>query len=100
MNCTTLTSVTIPDSVVELQGFQGYGVFYRCTSLQSVKLSNNLEVIGNYTFNSCSSLQEITIPASVASIEQNAFSGAPLSKVYFENTEGWQHGKQWALGPQ
>ena len=68
-NCSTLTSITIPDSVTAMYSY----TFYECTNLQSVTLSNNLQLIGEMSFYNCRSLTEITIPASVTTIGGAAF---------------------------
>ena len=68
-NCSTLTSITIPDSVTKMYSY----TFYDCANLQSVNLSGNLQLIGEMAFYNCSSLNEITIPATVTAIEGAAF---------------------------
>ena len=67
--CSTLTSITIPDSVTAMYTY----TFYECKNLQSVTLSNNLQLIGEMSFYNCRSLTEVTIPASVKTIEGAAF---------------------------
>ncbi|GFH61918.1 hypothetical protein CTEN210_18394 [Chaetoceros tenuissimus] len=47
--------------------------FYRCRSLVFVKLSTNLEYIGNGVFNACYSLTSIFIPPSCREIGNGAF---------------------------
>ena len=44
--CTSLASVTIPDSVTSI----GYCAFFGCTSLKSVTIPNSVTSIGNYAF--------------------------------------------------
>ena len=68
-SCSTLTSITIPDSVTAMYRY----TFYDCTNLQSIELSDNLQLIGEMSFYNCRSLTEITIPASVTTIEGAAF---------------------------
>jgi hypothetical protein len=41
------------------------GVFYRCSALSSVTLSENLSAVGRYAFTGCTALTTITIPDSV-----------------------------------
>ena len=67
--CTSLTSVTIPDSVTSI----GDGAFESCTSLTSVIIGNSVTSIGNYAFAYCRSLTSVTIPDSVTSIGDDAF---------------------------
>ncbi|MDE6034028.1 MAG: leucine-rich repeat domain-containing protein, partial [Muribaculaceae bacterium] len=59
--CTSLTSVTIPNSVTKI----GEWAFQDCTSLTSITISNSVTEIGEYAFNGCSSLTSVTIPNSV-----------------------------------
>ncbi len=56
-NCTSLASVTIPDSVTSI----GYRAFYECTSLTSIAIPDSVTSIGKYTFYNCSSLTSVHI---------------------------------------
>ena len=56
-DCTNLTSVTIPNSVIWIGGL----AFFACTNLTSVTIGNNLTLIGNQAFDYCSSLTSITV---------------------------------------
>ena len=67
--CTSLTSVTLPDSVTNIGG----GTFYYCTSLISITIPNSVTSIGNNAFPGCTGLTSITIPDSVTSIGYHAF---------------------------
>ena len=69
--CSSLTSVTIPDSVTEI----GWYAFYGCSSLTSVTIGDSVTEIGNWAFLDCSSLTSVTIPDSVTSIGGSAFNG-------------------------
>ena len=68
-NCTSLISVTIPNSVTSI----GTSAFLYCTSLTSVTIGNSVTSIGWFAFKGCSSLTSITIPDSVTSIGDGAF---------------------------
>ena len=72
--CTSLTSVTIPNSVTSIDG----STFDSCTSLASVTIPNSVTSIGSYAFNSCISLPSVTIPNSVTSIGGSAFESCIL----------------------
>ena len=93
-NCTTLTSVIIPDRVTAI----GFEAFYNCFSLKKITISNSVTSFGRYafsgcnalasveirngiteigdeTFRGCASLTAITIPSSVTKIGNGAFAG-------------------------
>ncbi|WP_455097076.1 leucine-rich repeat domain-containing protein [Prevotella jejuni] len=68
--CSSLTSVTIPNSVKTIERF----AFYDCKSLTSVTIPNSVTTIEQSAFSYCSSLTSVTIPNSVTTIELSAFS--------------------------
>ena len=77
--CSSLTSVYIPESVTSI----GVGVFTYCSSLTSVYIPEGVISIGNYVFDHCSSLTSIHIPESVTSIGEGVFGGcSSLTSVY------------------
>ena len=51
--CSSLTSITIPDSVTSIGGY----AFRDCSSLTSITIPESVTSIGNYAFQDCSSLQ-------------------------------------------
>ncbi len=82
-NCTSLTSINIPDSVTYIYdaAFQG------CTSLTSVTISNSVTSIGDCAFYGCTSLTSITISNSVTSIGEYAFYGCTsLTSITIPNS--------------
>ncbi len=91
-NCTSLSSIKIPDSVVGVgdgafeccsgitsiaipNGVSDFSdrVLYGCTNLQSVTIPNDVRSIGLYAFYNCTSLETIVIPDNVTSIAKWAF---------------------------
>lgn len=89
-----LTSVTIPESVLEMgdapffgcsalksvvlpNNFTEYGssLFWACRNLENVTLGDKLQVIGYACFKDCSSLSSIDLPISINCIKSEAFSG-------------------------
>ncbi|MDB6041323.1 MAG: Chitin binding protein [Verrucomicrobiales bacterium] len=69
--CTSLTSVTIPNSVTNI----GNATFTSCSRLTSVILPNRITTLPDGTFSNCASLTNVTVPNSVTSIGLGAFSG-------------------------
>lgn len=70
-DCSSLTSITIPESVIEI----GRWAFYGCSSLISLTIPEGVTSIGYGAFYGCSSLTSITIPERVTSIRENTFYG-------------------------
>ena len=68
-NCSSLKSITIPDSVKTIGDY----AFNWCSSLTSITIPSSVKTIGVATFNCCSSLTSINIPASVTTIGDGAF---------------------------
>ena len=74
----TLTSITIPNSVTSI----GHFVFKGCSLLTSVIISNSVTKIGSNAFEKCTSLVSITIPDSVTSIGGSALQiGSTTNKA-------------------
>ena len=69
--CTSLTSVTIGNSVTSI----GEAAFYGCSGLTSITIPNSVIDIGKSAFSGCNSLTSVTIPNSVTSIGYRAFYG-------------------------
>ena len=68
-SCSSLTSVTIPDSVTSIGRF----AFGYCSGLSSVTIPDSITSIGQDAFWDCSNLMSVTIPDSVTSIENMTF---------------------------
>ncbi len=101
-NCSSLTSVTIPESVTTIGSYAFYGcslltsiaipssitsladsIFYNCDSLTSIVIPNSVKSIGLKAFYDCDSLISVVIPSSVTSIKTDAFySCNKLVEVY------------------
>ncbi len=79
--CTSLTSVTIPNSVWSI----GSGAFSGCKSLASVTIPNSVTSIADLAF-SHTALTSVTIPNSVTSIDEYAFSHTALTSVTIPNS--------------
>jgi hypothetical protein len=66
----------MPDTVTVIDDC----AFEECSGLTKLKLSNNLEKIGEYTFWGCTSLEAVEVPKSVKSIGKCAFGGCTSLK--------------------
>ena len=64
-----LTSITIPDTVVNI----GREAFYICPKLKRVTLPNQLKIIDNNAFNYCKAMEHIVIPEGTIHIGRHAF---------------------------
>jgi hypothetical protein len=72
-----LKSIVIPDTVTAICD----STFESCKNLETVQLSSNLQLIGQYAFDNCYALKNITIPDTVTGIGDLAFGGAAITKV-------------------
>ncbi|MGN1359245.1 MAG: leucine-rich repeat protein [Kiritimatiellia bacterium] len=71
IECTNLTSVTIPNGVRSI----GTCAFAGCRELMTVVLPNSLERLDESAFHSCSKLTSVEMPVSVTSVGCWAFEG-------------------------
>lgn len=93
-SCVNITSLTIPESVEEIEPHAFHGckqlkqlttaytekilctdVQGGCVSLESVIITEGASSIGKDLFRTCSKLTSVTIPETVESIGEDAFSG-------------------------
>ncbi len=79
-NCSSLTSITLPDTVTVINNY----AFYYCTSVTTIKTPGNeistaiiipqaVTSIGNYAFFSCSKITNLSMSDNVQTIGTNAF---------------------------
>ena len=69
-SCTSLTNVTIPESVTCIGDY----AFWNCTRLTTITIPNSVTTIGGWGFESCTSLTTVMIPNGVTSIGVAAFA--------------------------
>ena len=71
INCTTLTSITLPKGVTTI----GQSTFAGCSSLEKITWSEELTTIADSAFAGCHTLSEVNIGKSVTTIGNSAFAG-------------------------
>ena len=71
LGCENLRGVTIPSSVTEIDDW----AFYGCTSLASVSFPSGLTRMGNHAFYKCTNLKSVSLPNSLATVEYSTFYG-------------------------
>ncbi len=69
-NCTTLTAVTIPDSVTNI----GERAFLNCGSLTSVEIPDSVTNISDGAFDACVSLTNVMISKNVINIGEGVYN--------------------------
>ena len=84
-NCTSITSITIPEGVTNISNT----AFYNCTSLTNVVIPSTVHSIGGSAFDNCSRLQNLALNISGAlQIGSFAFSGCGSASNVTINTTG------------
>lgn len=82
-DCTSLTSIDIPEAEIEIPS----RCFSGCTSLTTVTISKNVNSVHRSAFSGCTALSEITIPENVTSFFDDAFYECTnLTTVSFTGT--------------
>ena len=81
-DCSTTTSVAIPNSVETI----GKLAFYGCSGLTSITIPNSVTNLGYGAFENCTGLTSITIPNNVTSIEDYAFSHCKLRNFLVQSS--------------
>ena len=82
LGCTSLTSVVIPNSVTSIE----FSAFNKCRGLTSIEIPNSVTSIGSYAFLGCTSLTSVVIGSSVTSIGEEAFAACTaLKELRIEN---------------
>ena len=85
-NCTSLTSIKIPNSIISI----GYRAFYGCYRLVSINILKNVTSIGAESFANCTSLQVVRIDNSTISFGSDAFLGcSQLADVSITDMVAW-----------
>jgi len=81
-SCSSLTGITIPDSVTVIDDL----AFFGCAGLTRITIPTGVTSIDDMTFLGCASLTSITIPNSVTSIGDSAFTNCTgLTSIIIPN---------------
>ena len=75
-DCSSITSVTIPNSVRAIKTF----AFYGCNAMTSVNIPASVTEIGMGAFEGCASLTWMVLPKGVPAIEDETFFGCKSLK--------------------
>ena len=75
-NCTSLESITIPDTVTSI----GNSAFQFCSSLTNVSIPESVTTIGESAFQECTNLESIILPDGITTIGESAFYGCSSLK--------------------
>lgn len=66
----------------------GSKAFSQNPLLKTVELPKHLKILGSFVFEGCSSLETITIPKNVTSIDEGILKDTSVKDIYFEGSEG------------
>ena len=85
INCTTLSTVSIPQGVTEL----GRVAFAYCTGLTRAEILCSLTRVPDWTFYGCTALRAVALPQTVTEAGEYAFENCDnLSGIYYDGTAG------------
>lgn len=85
--CTSLDNITIPKTLIMAESNDVCkSVFEGCTSLKTVSFENGTVTIPEYIFLGVQSVQNVTMPDSVTTINDGAFSGTGITNLQFSDS--------------
>ena len=97
-DCSSLKSITIPNSVTSI----GYEAFYGCSSLTSITIPDSVTMIGNYAFYECNKLAKIvclaTEPPQIVCDWSDVYLGiSEATKIYVpkESVKAYKQDEYW-----
>lgn len=85
-NCPAIEVINVPSGITKL-GYGALSYISEDNNLNTVNLPEGLLEIGNYVLSRANKVTSITIPDSVTTIAENAFSGAAnLTTIHYSGT--------------
>ena len=85
-DCTNITSVVIPDGVVEIQD----NAFYGCTNLEVVTVPSSVILLRNCAFSDCPKLHAIYFEGNAPQQANYVFDATEDVTIYYQKgTTGW-----------
>ena len=85
-DCTNVTSVVIPDGVVEIQD----NAFYGCTNLEVVTVPSSVTLLRNCAFSDCPKLRALYFEGNAPEQANYVFDATENVIIYYqEGTSGW-----------
>lgn len=70
-DCTSLTSVTIPNSITAIKSY----AFYNCSAISNLNIPASVKEIGTGAFEGCSTMTQMVLPQGLSAIEDETFYG-------------------------
>lgn len=87
-DCTTITSVEIPEGVTEIQD----NAFYGCTSLETVTIPSSVVLLRNCAFSNCPNLRAIYFEGDAPQQANYVFDATENVIIYYQDgTSGWDN---------
>ena len=81
----TVTNIVIEDGITSIGNF----AFNGCKDLINVSIPYSIKRIGDGTFQECENLTSIKLPSSVTSVGNWAFGRCPIHSVFIDDLESW-----------
>ena len=85
MGCSSLTNVTLPNSVTSIAGY----AFSDCYGLTSVTIPSSVSVLGVYAFFDCYELAGVFFLGNAPSYDASVFENSNPTVYYLPGTSGW-----------
>ena len=78
---TTLSNLSLPETMVEIEDGSWYGAFYKCSNLKEVNFPDSLQKIGFNAFRECTAIEQLYFGDGLESINAYAFQDCSSLKT-------------------